>query len=274
VSGFSRTVVASTISNGHETWDRRISRADQLAGERGPAASLLTFYARLLRRQRDVYDAVKAQALGALDRDLPHIAPAASALLREVAGHGPDSLAADARTLLATGEPAVADLLSAYWREPGDRQFFAKAILQPYAQCLAEPGVAAARRALPHADNRCPRCGGAPQLSILDSAAAGQGDGGSRQLLCATCLTAWPFRRVLCPHCGEGDERKLGYYHSQTFDHVRVDACESCHHYVKSIDLARLGLAVPIVDEVAGAALDLWARDHGFEKVELNLVGL
>jgi len=55
---------------------------------------------------------------------------------------------------------------------------------------------------------------------------------------------------------------------------VRVDACESCRHYLKSIDLGRLGLAVPIVDEVAGAALDLWARDHGYEKIELNLVGL
>lgn len=257
-----------------ESWDRRISRADHLAGERGPAESLLTFYARLLRRQRDIYDAVKTHALHSLDRDVAYIAPAASALLREVAEHGPDPLAADARTLLTNGDSAIGDVVAAYWREPGDRQFFAKAILQPYAQCLAEQDVAAGGRALSHADNRCPRCGGAPQLSLLENAVAGQGDGGSRQLLCATCLTAWPFRRVLCPHCGEGDERRLGYFHSQTFDHVRVDACESCRHYLKSIDLGRLGLAVPIVDEVAGAALDLWARDHGYEKIELNLVGL
>ena len=32
--------------------------------------------------------------------------------------------------------------------------------------------------------------------------------------------------------------------------------------------------AVPLVDEVAGASLDLWAREHGYEKIELNLVGL
>ena len=257
-----------------ESWDRRIARADQLAGEGGPAASLLTFYARLLRRQRDVYDAVKGQGLGSLDRDLAYIVPAAASLLREVAEQGPDPLAADARTLLANGQSAIGDVLSRYWREPNDRQFFAKAILQPYTQSLAEQGIAAAGRALSHADNRCPRCGGAPQLSILENAVAGTADGGSRQLLCATCLTAWPFRRVLCPHCGEGDERRLGYFHSQTFDHVRVDACESCHRYMKSIDLARFGLAVPIVDEVAGAALDLWARDHGYGKIELNLVGL
>ena len=55
---------------------------------------------------------------------------------------------------------------------------------------------------------------------------------------------------------------------------MRVDACDSCRHYLKSIDLGRLGLAVPLVDEVAAAALDLWALEHGYEKIELNLVGL
>ena len=100
------------------------------------------------------------------------------------------------------------------------------------------------------------------------------GDGSSRQLLCASCLTTWSFRRVMCPHCGEEDERKLGYFQSPALAHVRVDACESCHHYLKSIDLGRLGVAVPLVDEIAGVPLDVWARDHGYEKIELNLVGL
>ena len=34
------------------------------------------------------------------------------------------------------------------------------------------------------------------------------------------------------------------------------------------------GVAVPLVDEVAGAPLDVWASDHGYVKIELNLVGL
>jgi formate dehydrogenase maturation protein FdhE len=40
------------------------------------------------------------------------------------------------------------------------------------------------------------------------------------------------------------------------------------------VDLTRLGIAVPVVDEVAGASLDLWAREHDYQKIELNLVGL
>ena len=54
----------------------------------------------------------------------------------------------------------------------------------------------------------------------------------------------------------------------------RLEACDTCRRYVKGVDRTRLGLAVPLVDEVAGAALDVWAREHGYEKIELNLVGL
>ena len=32
--------------------------------------------------------------------------------------------------------------------------------------------------------------------------------------------------------------------------------------------------AAPIVDEIDAAALDLWAREHGYTKIELNLVGV
>ena len=57
-------------------------------------------------------------------------------------------------------------------------------------------------------------------------------------------------------------------------DMLRVDACDTCRRYLKTIDLTRLGIAVPVVDEVAGAPLDLWALERGYEKIELNLVGL
>ncbi|HKQ53166.1 MAG TPA: formate dehydrogenase accessory protein FdhE, partial [Pyrinomonadaceae bacterium] len=86
--------------------------------------------------------------------------------------------------------------------------------------------------------------------------------------------TSWLFRRVLCANCGEEGPAKLGYFHSPEFDHVRVEACDTCKHYIKGVDLTRLGLAVPLVDEVAAAPLDLWAREHGYTKIELNLVGL
>ena len=257
-----------------DSWDGRIHRADELAGDGGPAASLLTFYSGLLRAQRDLYDSFGTRLSGAFERDLSSVRAAALPLLRYVVEHGPDLLVGEARRLLEAGEPTIEQALRAYWAAPADHQFFAKAILQPYGQRLADAGIVPLDRSGARAGIRCPRCGGAPQVSILEAAPAESGDGGARQLLCADCLTPWPFSRVLCPSCGEADEGKIGYFQSSTYAHLRLDVCETCRRYLKSVDLSRLGLAVPIVDEVAGATLDLWARERGYEKIELNLAGL
>jgi FdhE protein len=66
----------------------------------------------------------------------------------------------------------------------------------------------------------------------------------------------------------------LGYFTAPEYDHIRVETCDSCKYYIKGIDLTRVGLAVPLVDEVAAAPLDLWAREQGYTKIALNLVGL
>jgi FdhE protein len=257
-------------------WERRIRRAEHLAADNGPGAPLMTLYARVLRSQKALYDALPGAAglSGALARDAAVVSGAGLPLLRDVADHGPPALADEARLLLADGVSRIGDRLLSYGRQASDRDFFAKAILQPYGERLVDAAIVRSDRDGIRADNRCPACGGAPQLSFLEPTTAIAGDGGGRSLLCAGCLTAWPFRRVLCPSCGEDDERKLAYFHAPDLDHLRVDACETCHRYVKSVDLTKLGIAVPLVDEVAGAPLDLWAREHGYEKIELNLVGL
>ncbi len=104
--------------------------------------------------------------------------------------------------------------------------------------------------------------------------AEGAEESGGRSLLCCLCLSAWPFRRVVCANCGEERPAQLAYFSAPEYDHVRIEACDNCGHYSKGIDLTRLGLAVPLVDEVAAAPLDLWARAQGYTKIELNLIGL
>jgi FdhE protein len=258
------------------TWDRRIARAEHLAADGASAQSLLTFYAGLLRAQKDLSRCLAGIAVwrpsGSFERDLDVIRPGIGLFLQSVRAIAPESLAQEGSRLLA-GDPREIDtMLVACWRTPSDRQFFAKAILQPYAQHLRSVGVSPQDREIPRTDNRCGFCGGTPQLSILRQIA--EGESGSRLLQCATCLSEWPFRRVVCVHCGEEDDKKLAYFQAPEIDHVRVDACDTCRHYVKSVDLTRLGIAVPIVDEIAAAALDLWAVEHGYQKIELNLVGL
>jgi formate dehydrogenase formation protein len=255
-----------------DPWSPRIRRALVLADANTATASLLRFYGSLLQEQKKVYDALAATAVaGNVETDLDLVLSAGTGLLRTVADCGPAALATEARQMLDRGQSEWRRLALAYWSTRSDRLFFGKVLVQPYGECLARArnGPIAGFSA---GDNRCPRCGGAPQVSVLE--VADTADGSARRLQCASCLTAWEYRRILCPSCGNEDERTLAYYESPSFPHVRVDTCERCGRYIKTVDLRRLGLAVPLIDEVAAASLDIWASERGYEKIELNLVGL
>jgi hypothetical protein len=258
-----------------ESWERRINRAALLAEHGGAIQPLMLAYAHVLGLQRDCHAAlqpVASRLSGLLERDLAVLRPCVPAMLTAIADAGPPPLIDDARRLLASRPSDLDAHLLAAWRTASGQDFFAKMILQPYAQYLTEVDIRPGGRGLPARESACPFCGSLAQLSILHS--SGNAEGGGRQLLCATCLTRWPFRRIRCAFCGEEDERRLGYFQSEIFEHLRVDGCDTCRHYLKSVDLTRLGLAVPIVDEVAGASLDLWAIEQGYQKIELNLMGL
>lgn len=264
-------------TTGRESWDARVRRAEHLASKSDATKELLTFYAGLLRAQKGIYDFLRGREgwlpSGVLEEDLAVVRATLPGLLRAVESSGPAALAEEARALLCAGEREADRMILEQWREPSDSRFFAKAFLQPYARWLAESGGQPVDRDLERGENRCPFCGGRAQVSLLrtrDSSA----EGGGRELLCSTCLNAWTFKRVLCANCGEERPAMLGYFHTPEYDHVRVEACDTCKHYVKGVDLTRLGLAVPLVDEVAAASLDVWAHEHGYTKLELNLLGL
>ncbi|HEV8428836.1 MAG TPA: formate dehydrogenase accessory protein FdhE [Pyrinomonadaceae bacterium] len=258
-------------------WDKQIGRADQLAAQSGGSRELLTFYAQLLRAQKEIYEFLRSRKdwlpSGELERDLPVIREALPAMLKTVAAHGPETLAAEAQDLMETTDEIINEMLMSHWLNPSDIQFFAKAFLQPYGRWLADAGVAVERQEIATSERRCPFCGGNPQVSFLQSKEV-NAESGNRTLICATCLSSWEFRRVVCANCGEERPAKLGYFHSPEYDHIRIEACDTCGHYIKGVDLTLLGLAAPLVDEVAAAPLDVWAREHGYTKIEINLIGL
>jgi FdhE protein len=266
-----------TSSKSKNSWDSLIRRAEQLAARNDASNELLTFYAELLRAQKEIYEFLRSRQgwlpSGNLEADLPTVRVMLPGLLRTVEASGPAALIEEAQMLRQADDEEVDRLLLEQWRAPSDFQFFPKAFLQPYARWLAESGGRAVDRDLEKGENRCPFCNGMPQVSLLQTKEVSAESGG-RDLVCATCLTAWPFRRVVCAHCGEERPASLGYFHTPEYDHVRIEACDTCKHYIKGVDLTRLGLAVPLVDEIAAAPLDVWAHEHGYTKIELNLVGL
>ena len=55
---------------------------------------------------------------------------------------------------------------------------------------------------------------------------------------------------------------------------MRLEECRTCRRYLKTVDLRERGDAVPVVDELATIEMDLWARDKGLEKLQLNILEL
>jgi FdhE protein len=244
--------------------DDRIARATLLAGTHPAAGELLSFYRELAIFQKPIYEKLRSSGETGMRVLLGHF----PALLRLVRRAGPELLAEFGGEHLASADAQWA-LLGAEWEgRAGDdaARFYARVLLQPYAEHLALRGTVD----LEHTAATCPFCSARPVAAVL----RGEGDGAKRWLLCSLCSTEWPFLRVLCPNCGEREKDSLPIYAASDFDHVRVEACDRCKTYVKSVDLTRDGRAVPVVDELATVALNIWAEEHGYAKLESNLLGL
>jgi FdhE protein len=258
-------------------WDKQIERADHLIPKANGSKELLTFYAQMLRAQKEVYEFLRSRKgwlpSGDLARDWPVLSEAWPQFLKVIESHGPTSLATEAYELSETDTSAFVQRLIIYWHNPSDTQFFEKAFLQPYLSWVAKSGQRPLGREVSTSERHCPFCGGNPQVSFLQNRET-TAESGNRDLICATCLSSWEFRRVVCANCGEERPAKLGYFHSPEFDHVRIEACDTCKHYLKGVDLTRAGFAAPLVDDIDAAPLDLWALEHGYTKIELNLVGV
>ena len=259
-----------------EFWNSCIRRAEELAVDNSYSKELLIFYAELLRVQQEIYNFLRSRQgwlpSGSLPDDLQVFKPCFPILLRTVELNGPPALRLEAQQLTTSADDVITDLLLRYWRSPSAEQFFAKAFLQPYARWLAESGGRPIDRRFDELENRCPFCGGMPQLSCLQVTEAAES--GRRDLVCATCLSTWTFRRVVCAYCLEERPFRLSIFQTAEYDYVRVEACDTCKRYIKGIDLTRFGLAVPLVDDVGSAVLDIWAQEQLYTKIELNLVGL
>ena len=117
--------------------------------------------------------------------------------------------------------------------------------------------------------NPCPHCT-APVVSLLREA----GHGARRSQFCGVCLTESPAPRLGCTSCGEQRVEALPVFRSEDTEPARIDACDTCRAYMKTIDLTRDGTACPIADDLATVSLDLWAREHGYHRVRPNLLRL
>jgi len=99
-------------------------------------------------------------------------------------------------------------------------------------------------------------------------------EGARRLLACALCGGEWLFERIRCPSCFEEDPQELPHFQNDKHRNVRIEACETCHRYIKSIDLSEDARPIPEVDDLVSLAMDLWAVEQGYTRIEPGLAGL
>jgi formate dehydrogenase accessory protein FdhE len=265
-------------------YDGRIRRAERLVSLHPFTQEVLTFYKQIAEFQKSLYARVLSGSKPReVDKNLPSLRqelqiedllPYFQDFLKLIAANAPVTLAESARQLSTQSPETWANLLRDYWAISGrdDRpnaafdQFLPRAFLQPYAERLAADLT---RDETSNFPSLCPLCGARPLLGVLRP----EGDGGKRFLLCSFCLREWEFRRIFCATCGEETETKLPVYVAEQFPYIRVEACETCKFYLRTIDLTKDGNAVPLVDDLAAIPLSLWAEEHGYSRAQANLLG-
>lgn len=112
----------------------------------------------------------------------------------------------------------------------------------------------------------CPICGSYPGISMLDT-------DGNRLLCCSFCWHEWEAARNICPYCGNDDRKTHRYFYSDEEKSYRVDVCESCNKYIKTVDKRQAERSIyPPLEQVSTLHLDIKAQELGFESgIQLHL---
>lgn len=298
---------AGSRRGGPGDFDSRFARVEQLLaapGGGGGAAGPLKLLAAVLRFQSAraaapaVVAAAGAAAAGAELRlaagrfPLLDLAAVVGPIVAEIpvpvshlaGGRGgpgvdlPDPLAA-AGQVLAAGSAEEREALVEAWL---DDVAGPEAVLSFWVRVAAAPILELARAQVATPDREewagsaCPACGGLAQASVI-AEESGEFMGGSpRSLVCGRCAGQWTFPRALCTWCSEGDPHRLPSFVRDERRAVRIDGCETCGSYVKTFDLREAGGVdlMPLVDDVATVALDLWAQDQGLVRPLVSFAGV
>lgn len=165
------------------------------------------------------------------------------------------------------------DALFAQWRErlPGSPRaldFLATCALLPSLNVAAEQLAQRLPENLPHEHGHCPLCGSLPYISLL------RDKEGKRYGVCSFCGFEHRLRRIACAYCDEADQNKLKLFRVAEYPGVRVDVCDTCTMYIKTLDHRELDNdTLPALDDMASVALDVLAQQQGYKRPTLSAWG-
>jgi FdhE protein len=113
----------------------------------------------------------------------------------------------------------------------------------------------------------CPVCGNFPAMERL------RREDGKRILWCGFCGTQWHYKRIMCPFCGNENHNSLRYFFTEGDSSLaenpfRVDVCDKCKKYIKTIDERKMPeneiIDFPL-ENINTLYLDLLAQKEGYE---------
>ncbi len=108
----------------------------------------------------------------------------------------------------------------------------------------------------------CPVCSHPPGLAELRKSPSGR----QRYLFCSLCHTSWPFQRLKCPFCEKSEEKETEYLSFPDEENYRVDVCNSCNSFIKTVinNIAELS---PVLLDWSSQYVDDSAIQKGYKRV-------
>ncbi len=111
----------------------------------------------------------------------------------------------------------------------------------------------------------CPFCGYLPDMSKII-----EGRDNRRELHCGVCEHEWYYPRMTCAICENTDKDTLGFLNTSDESPYRVDYCDQCKGYIKTLRIPKLNeesrydLAV---ENVVTTYLDASAIELGYKRL-------
>jgi FdhE protein len=114
----------------------------------------------------------------------------------------------------------------------------------------------------------CPICGSEPFIAELK-------EEGARFLVCSYCNYEWRFKRLMCPFCENEEPKGHRYFYTEEEGNTyRVDVCQKCKRYIKTVDIRELGKEViPLIEDIGTLHLDILAQKEGYTREGKTHVG-
>ncbi len=106
----------------------------------------------------------------------------------------------------------------------------------------------------------CPICGKEPKIGEIRKE-----EDGKRYLFCHQCGFKWYFNRIKCPFCGNDEQHSLAYFEVEGDERYRVDVCNKCWRYIKTVELPKSSEEPNLdVEDIATLHLDMIAYEEGY----------